>query len=120
MEQLIPIALFALIFGAIWLYSHFNYKKRATAHETLRHAVDKGQQISPDLIEKMSSLSDPIKSDLRRGVLFIAFGIAFIILGSFVSTHEGEPMGPMLGIASFPIIMGLAYLGLWRFSHDRS
>ncbi|MEQ3744641.1 MAG: DUF6249 domain-containing protein [Henriciella sp.] len=119
MEHLIPIAFFGFLFGAIWLYSHFNFKKRFTAHETLRHAVDKGQQISPDLIEKMSNLSDPVKSDLRRGVLFIAFGIAFVILGSVVSSQEGEPIGPMLGIASFPIVMGLAYLGLWRFSHDR-
>lgn len=119
-ETLVPLAFFGFLIGAIWLFSHYNYKKRFTAHETLRKAVDQGQPVSPELIEKMTNLSDPVKSDLRRGVLFIAFGVAFIVLAAVIGSHEKEPIAPMIGIASFPIIMGLAYLGLWRFSHDRT
>lgn len=118
-DVLVPLIVFASIVAGIWLFSHYNYKKRDTAHETLRHAIDKGQDISPDLVEKMSYLTDPAKSDLRRGILFVAFGAAFIVLASMISHEEPEGFRPMLGIASFPIILGLAYLGLWRFSHDR-
>ena len=64
-------------------------------------------------------MSDPVKSDLRRGVLLIAFGIAFIVLGTIMPHDEPEAVRGIVAISSFPIILGLAYLGLWRFSHDR-
>ncbi|MEL6861729.1 MAG: DUF6249 domain-containing protein [Pseudomonadota bacterium] len=118
-DVLIPIFFFLAIISGIWLFSHYNYKKRLTAHETLRLAVEKGQEVSPELVERMSYLNDPIKSDLRRGILLIAFGIAFMILGSIVPHDEPEATRGIIGIASFPIVLGLAYLGLWRFSHDR-
>ncbi len=117
-DVVIPIFIFASIVGAIWLFSHYNYKKRLTAHETLRLAVEKGQEVSPELVERMSYLNDPAKSDLRRGILLIAFGVAFICLGLLVPHDEPEALRGMLGVSSFPIILGIAYLGLWRFSHD--
>ncbi|MEM9939605.1 MAG: DUF6249 domain-containing protein [Pseudomonadota bacterium] len=118
-ETLIPIFLFASIVAVIWLFSHYNYKKRATAHETLRLAVDKGQELSPELVERMSFFNDPVKSDLRRGVLLVGFGLAIISLGLLIPTDEPEAFRGMLGVSSFPIILGFAYLGLWRFGHDR-
>ena len=117
-DILVPIFLFAAIVAIIWLFSHYNYKKRLTAHETLRLAVEKGQEVSPELVERMSYLNDPVKSDLRRGVLLIAFGIAFMVLGAIIPHDEPEAVRGILGVSSFPVILGLAYLGLWRFSHD--
>ncbi|MEM9179532.1 MAG: DUF6249 domain-containing protein [Pseudomonadota bacterium] len=117
-DILVPIFLFAAIVAIIWLFSHYNYKKRLTAHETLRLAVEKGQEVSPELVERMSYLNDPVKSDLRRGVLLIAFGVAFMVLGAIVPHDEPEAVRGILGVSSFPVILGLAYLGLWRFSHD--
>ena len=117
-DVIIPIFIFASIVAVIWLFSHYNYKKRLTAHETLRLAVEKGQEVSPELVERMSYLNDPAKSDLRRGILLIAFGAAFICLGLLIPHDEPEALRGMLGVSSFPIILGFAYLGLWRFSHD--
>lgn len=118
-DIVVPVVLFAGIVAIIWLFSHYNYKKRLTAHETLRLAVEKGQEVSPELVEKMSFLSDPVKSDLRRGVLLVAFGVAFIVLGAIVPHDEPNAVRGIVGISSFPIVLGLAYLGLWRFAHDR-
>ncbi len=117
-EILIPITLFGALVATMWLFSHYNYKKRLTAHETLRLAVEKGQEVSPELVERMSYLNDPVKSDLRRGILLIAFGVAFICLGGLIPHDEPDAFRGMLGVSSFPIILGIAYLGLWRFSHD--
>ena len=117
-EIFVPIFLFASIVAIIWLFSHYNFKKRLTAHETLRLAVEKGQEVSPELVERMSYLSDPVKSDLRRGILLIAFGVAFIILGALMPADEPEAMRGVIAISSFPVVLGIAYLGLWRFSHN--
>ena len=117
-EVFVPIFLFAAIVAIIWLFSHYNFKKRLTAHETLRLAVEKGQEVSPELVERMSYLNDPVKSDLRRGILLIAFGIAFIILGAIMPHDDPEAMRGVIAISSFPVVLGFAYLGLWRFSHN--
>lgn len=117
-DILVPIFLFGALVAMMWVFSHYNYKKRLTAHETLRLAVEKGQQVSPELVERMSYLNDPVKSDLRRGILLIAFGIAFIILGLVMPTDEPEAVRGVVAISSFPVVLGLAYLGLWRFSHN--
>lgn len=117
-DILVPIFLFGALVAMMWVFSHYNYKKRLTAHETLRLAVEKGQQVSPELVERMSYLNDPVKSDLRRGILLIAFGVAFIILGLVMPTDEPEAVRGVVAISSFPVVLGLAYLGLWRFSHN--
>jgi hypothetical protein len=108
-DILVPIVLFSVVPVCIWLVSYFNYRKRLTAHETVRHAIDSGQTISPELIEKMSLLVDPI----------LAFGAAFGVLGLMIGQQEGEAIMPMFGVASFPVFLGLAYLGLWAFGHGQ-
>lgn len=118
-EILVPIALFASIVFIVWLVSYFNNKKRIVAHDTLRHAIDQGQQVSPELIEKMSLLTDPVRSDLRRGVLFLAVGVAFLIFGGMVGAEEPESFRAIVGIAAFPILIGLAYVGLFFFARPK-
>ena len=109
-DIVVPVVFFGAIAGIVWLVSHYNFKKRLTLHETVRHAVDKGQDLTSALI------TDPVRADLRRGVLFLAVGVAFGFLGVMVGMEEGEAVKPMIGVASFPVFIGLAYLGLWAAS----
>ena len=116
----VPAILFGSVVGIVWLVSHFNFKKRSTVHETLRHAIDQGQVLSDDMMVRLSLANDPVRADLRRGVLFIAAGLAFAFLGTMVGMEDGEAIRPMLGVAAFPVFLGLAYLGLWASArHER-
>jgi hypothetical protein len=119
-EVLVPVAFFGTIIAVVWLVSYFNGRKRLTIHETLRHAIDKGQTLSPELLQNMSLVTDPVRADLRRGVLFLAFGAAFAVLGSLIGLEESEAITPMLGVATFPIFMGIAYIGLWAFGRGKT
>ena len=116
-DILVPLFVFGSTVAVIWLVSYFNYKKRKTAHDTVRHAVENGQQISAELVENMSLIFDPVRADLRRGVLFIAVGLAIMVLGTIIAFEDDAALGPVLGVGAFPIILGVAYLGLWRFGH---
>lgn len=121
MESIIvPVVLFLSPALIVWIVSHFNARKRNTVHETLRLAIEKGQALSPEMMEKMSLLTDPIRADLRRGVLFLAFGAAFAALGGLIGMTEGDAVVPMLGVACFPVFMGIAYIGLWAFGRDKT
>ena len=55
----------------------------------MRHAVDKGQDLTGEAMEKLALITDPIRADLRRGVLFLAVGVAFGFLGLMVGMEEG-------------------------------
>ena len=101
-EIAVPIAFFGSIIASIWLVSYFNSRKRLTIHETLRHAIDKGQTLSPELLQNMSLVTDPVRADLRRGVLFLAFGAAFGVLAALIGHEEADALTPMLGVATFP------------------
>ena len=119
-EVFVPAILFGSVVGIVWLVSHFNFKKRSTVHETLRHPIDQGQVLSDDMMVRLSLANDPVRADLRRGVLFIAAGLAFAFLGTMVGMEEGEAIRPMLGVAAFPVFLGVAYLGLWASArHER-
>jgi hypothetical protein len=115
-DVIVPVVLFLAPALIVWIVSFYNARKRTTVHETLRHAIDKGQALTPEVLERMSLLTDPIRADLRRGVLFIAFGAAFAILGFVLSDQDEGVLAPMLGVSAFPVLLGLAYLGLWAFS----
>ncbi len=116
----VPTVMFGAIVGIVWLVSYFNSRKRLTIHETLRHAIDKGQTLSPELLQNMSLVTDPVRADLRRGVLFLAFGAAFGVLAALIGREEAEALTPMLGVATFPIFLGIAYIGLWAFGRGKS
>lgn len=109
----IPIALFAIIPITVWIVSYFGARKRDTIHTTIRHAVDKGQTLDADLMERMSMVTDPVIQDLRRGVLLITLGIGFALLGLLLGTDSPDALKPLLGVALFPGLLGVAYLGLW-------
>jgi len=119
-EIVVPAVIFGSIVGIVWLVSYFNSRKRLTVHETIRHALDKGTPLSPELMDRMSLVTDPVRADLRRGVLFLAFGAAFAVLGTIIGMEESEALTPMLGVATFPIFLGIAYIGLWAFGRGKS
>lgn len=116
----VPSVIFLSPALIVWIVSYFNARKRNTVHETLRLAIDKGQVLSPEMMEKMSLLTDPVRADLRRGVLFLAFGAAFAVLAGLIGSEEADALTPMLGVATFPIFIGIAYIGLWAFGRDKT
>lgn len=118
-DIIVPAVIFGSIVGIVWLVSYFNSRKRLTVHETIRYALDKGQPLSPDLMDRMSMVTDPVRADLRRGVLFLAFGAAFAVLGAVIGMEQSDALTPMLGVATFPIFLGIAYIGLWAFGRGK-
>jgi len=118
-EIIVPVTMFGMVVGIVWLVSYFNGRKRLTVHETIRLAIEKGQPLSPELMDRMSMVTDPVRADLRRGVLFLAFGAAFAVLGTIIWMEESDALTPMLGVATFPIFLGIAYIGLWAFGRGK-
>jgi hypothetical protein len=121
-EIVIPVATFGSIILIVWLVNFYGLRRRAEAFQTLRTAIEKGQEISPEAMTAMARMSPPNR-DMRLGVIFISIALAFAALGLIIGTGEGSDMQdalrPLLGIAVFPLFLGLAFLGLHFFASDK-
>lgn len=120
-EILIPIAFFAAVVLIIWMAQHFAFRKRSEAFKTLRLAIEKGQPLTAEALDAMARISSPI-ADLRRGIVFVAIAAGFAafatIIGSAATRDAGEVMRALYGVATFPLFIGLAFLGLHFFANE--
>ena len=110
-EVIVPLGLFLSIVGVIWLVSYFNSVRRRESHETLRLAISNGQALSEELLSKYFEEPSGKQKDIRRGVIWIAVGIATIVSGVAFGQFDAEVTSAFTGIASFPALIGLAFLG---------
>ena len=113
----IPIVMTIVIGLVTWAYFHFRYKTRARAQETIQAALEKGQELTPELLDRMTGPKPKEDSDLRRGLIAIAIGVAFAVLGIIIG--EQDAIGPLIGVGAFPFLVGVAYLVMWRLGKSK-
>lgn len=109
----VPIIMFISIAVIAGLFMYFRYRVKQDVQTTVQTALDKGQELSPEMLEKLGeSLRSP-KSDLRRGVMAMSLGVALVAFALLLG--EEDALDPLMAIAAFPFIIGVAYLGLHKF-----
>ena len=114
MEELwIPIVMFVSIAVVFSLWFYFRYKARVETQHTFRLALEKGSELTPEFIKQLGEPEPSKDRDLRRGLIWLAIGLALLMLGAAI--NEPDAMGPIMGSASFPGLIGLAYLAMWRY-----
>jgi len=127
-----PILIILIIFGSITAIivgpNYLKSREKREIQTTVRHAIDKGQQLPPDLIDAMTkdvASKLPSRSrDLRRGVIWLAVGIGFAAF-SYLSNlgwndHDMEQASSaMLGLAAIPATIGIAFIVLSFFNPNK-
>ena len=107
-DVLIPFVVFASIAIIAIASFQYSYKKRRTIYDTINVAIEKTGTVDPALVEAITRDNIGPNADLRRGIILLAVAGAFAILG--FSVGEEEAIRPMLGVASFPGLVGFAYI----------
>ena len=122
------LIIFAAIVAIILGPSYLKSRERQEIQATVRHAIDKGQELPPELIDAMTrevASKLPSRSrDLRRGVIWLAVGsgvAAFSYLSSMGwDDHDMEgPAAALLGISALPATIGLAFIVLSFFNPNK-
>jgi len=113
----IPIVLFSAIAIVLCAYFYFRHRTKQAVQQTVRTAIEQGQQLTPEILEKLGQSPQPENLDLRRGVISIGVGLGIAVFGLLVD--EQEIVRPLLGIASLPLLIGIAYLGLWKLDQPK-
>ncbi len=116
--ELVPVVLFVVIAATLMLLIFLRYKTRKELQLTVRAAIEKGLDLTPEFLQQLGDSLPPKNADLRRGAISIATGLGFVAFGLLLG--EEDAVSPMLAISAFPFLVGLAYLALWRFGgNDR-
>ena len=110
----IPIVLFVAIASVVALLLYFRFRKVEQLQKTARAAIEHGQSLSPEFLDKLAESLETRGSDLRRGVIAIAIGMGIAVFGLIAGDEDTAQA--MLAIGAMPVIVGIAYLGLWKFS----
>ena len=114
----IPIAIFICVSVVMLVFLFLRYKTRYDYQRTVRLAVEKGQQLTPEFLERLAERAikqerNPNR-DLRFGAIAIAIGIA---IGSFgLILGEPDAVRPLMGVGNLPFLVGVAMLALWKFA----
>jgi Domain of unknown function (DUF6249) len=134
MEDFIGLFAIFAVFGTITAIivgpTYLKSREKRDMQTTLRHAIDKGQDLPPDVIEALTqdvSRNLPSRSrDLRRGIIWVAVGIGIAAFGIITggAFHNdgwggnGVDTG-LLGVSAIPITIGLAFIVLSFFNKNK-
>ena len=115
-EELIPITLFIGITVVVCLFFWFRYRMRSDMQQTIRTAIEKGQELSPEIVDRLGQPKPHRDRDLRLAMIWLALAIALAVFGFALPVDEAEAQHVFMGIAAFPFCLGVAFLIMWRFT----
>ena len=122
---LIPIAFFAMIAAIFILPAYFKSRERRNLQDTLRVAIEKGQELPPEVINALTTDAKRPPSrlrDLRNAVIWLAIAGALVAIGVIRAFDEGD-MSDAYGwfaAACLPGFIGLAFLGFAALNKERA
>jgi len=114
-EELIPIAMFAAIALIFFIVLYFRHRTRADMQQTIRLALERGTELSPELINRLGEPEPSKNKDLRLGLIWLALAIGLALCGFAVPDPTGNALKGCLAGAAFPFAIGIAYMIMWRY-----
>ena len=115
-EVWIPLSMFIGLAVVLSLWVWFRYKAKKELQLTIRTAIEKGQGLSPELIENLVNPPVSPQRDLRRGVIGVLLAVGFVLFGIILG--EEDAVRPLIGTAMFPLSIGIGFLLMHRFGRS--
>ena len=114
-EELIPIVMFLVVGFVFFLVLYFRHRNRAEMQQTIRLALERGTELSPELINRLGEPEPSKNKDLRLGLIWLALALGLVLCGIVVPDPTGDALRGCLAGAAFPFAIGLAYMIMWRY-----
>ncbi|MCH8100386.1 MAG: hypothetical protein IIB74_08110 [Proteobacteria bacterium] len=114
-EELIPISMFLGLTIVFCVFFWFRYRARSEMQQTFRAALDKGQELTPEIIDRLGHPQASKDKDMRLGVIWLALGVGIFAFG-FGIPDKDDVWRIFAGIAAFPFAIGIAYMILHKFA----
>ena len=115
-EETIPHVMFIALAIVLGLYFWFRYRARSDMQQTFRMALDKGQELTPEIIDRLGHPTASKYKDLRLGAIWMSLAVGLALCGFAVPDPSGHALRGCLAGAAFPFAIGAAYLIMYRFT----
>lgn len=107
------IGVFGCIPLIIWIVSHYRSKTKAKAAELINALINKDKEVTPEIIKSIGFVPARAHGDLRTALILGAIGTSMFIFGRMIPDEEAHSV--FAGLASFPILIGVALFAFWFF-----
>ena len=113
---LIPYGVFLLIGVSLWMILSNRAEANREIQQTVRLALDRGCELSPELIQRICEGNAHPQKDIRRGITWTAIAGGLVLMGILVPDPSGNAIQGMLALAAIPLAIGIGYLVMHRVS----
>jgi len=107
------VGLFGVVPLIVWAVAAYRHKSMKASTEVMKAMIEKGDTLTPETIRSLGVRPRRKHGDLRTGLILIALAVATIFLGGAIPEKEAQQV--FGGLAMFPLLVGLVYVGLWTF-----
>ncbi len=114
-EEMIPVVLFLVTGGIFWLFFMYRQRGRAEKQKTIRLALEKGSELSPEFMKQLVDPEPSKDRDLRRGLVWLALAVGLALCGLAIPDPSGHALQGCLAGAAFPFAIGVAFLIMYRY-----
>ena len=114
-EELIPIVMFLSIAVVFVFWFYFRHRGRMEMQQTFRMALEKGIELTPELIRQMGEPEPPKDKDLRRGLIWLAIAVGLALIAVAIGSQEPDAFSGIMAGAALPFSIGCAYMIMYRF-----
>lgn len=110
-EVLVPLGSFVMIVAIVVVAVWGGVQSKKEINETLRRAIDSGQQLSPEALSALQKPERPASQDLRSGVILTALAVGFGLCSVVFGNGDFGEDGAGRGFAIAAIIVGAIGIG---------
>lgn len=99
----------AIIVAGIWN----DIRRKESQQETLRRIVESGQNVDPEVIDRLIGKSDATKMarDLQvAGLITLSTGVGLGVFGLFLGSFDTKAMTAMIGVGAMLMCIGAGLL----------
>lgn len=116
MEIYIVVAIGSAVVALFLIAQVARLLRNRAFHATLRKAIESGQPLTPELIEKLDRAPEPRAADQRIAFVLIALSLAVIVAAAINGTDE---LRDLTAVSMIPLFVGAALLLRLRLSKTR-
>ena len=112
-EELIPIVMFISVAIVLIAVFWFRWRARDGMQQTIRMALDKGHELTPEIIDRLGHPKDSKYKDLRLGIIWLSLAAGLALIAVAVPDPSGHALRGTMAGAALPFAIGLGYLVIY-------
>lgn len=109
-EEIVPVVMFLSVAVVLIALFWFRARARDAMQQTIRMALDKGHELTPEVIDRLGHPKAGKYKDLRLGIIWLAIALGLALTALAVGSFAAEALHGTLASAALPFAIGIGYL----------